>query len=139
MRGLETIDAMQDTTTFLLEELHQPSPEKRLAAAVFGAAIEDLACAEGNTDESRRRYRLVREWLIDPDESWPYAFVSLCLLFDFDPAVVRAALLAAGARRVSVGVRTRSRDTTRAVVRKPARGRRASWWSGARVPRGAKG
>lgn len=125
--GLETIDQMQDIPTFLLQEVRQPTPEKRLAAAVFGVAIEDLM----------RGDRGAREWVSSDDASGPHSFASLCELFDFDVDAVREALLTAKPQVITVGVRTRSRDATRAVVRRVAKGRRPSWWSGDRVPRSA--
>lgn len=139
--GLDALDSAEDPLTYALREVHQPSPERRLAAAVLGEVVEDLRRGPGTALASQVAYRDVREWVRDDDTSWPYSFVPLCEALGLDVARTRDGLLAIRpyGRQVNVGLRAALTNNPRRIseYRVPT-GRRASWWSGERVPRSAR-
>jgi len=64
------------------------SPEKKLAAAVLGAAL--LEVRDHHDDLSyRRRVAEDLDWISADDHEWPFSFVRLCELFDLEPQYVR--------------------------------------------------
>ena len=64
------------------------SPEKKLAAAVLGAAL--LEVRDHHNDLSyRRRVAEDLDWILADDHEWPFSFVRLCELFDLEPQYVR--------------------------------------------------
>ena len=134
--GLDALDSAEDPITFAMREVRQPSPERRLAAAVLGEVVEDLRRGPGTALASQLAYRDAREWVRDDDATWPYAFVPLCEALGLDIERTREGLLAIQhGGTVSVGLRPSMVNTPRrASVRRVPTGRRASWWSGDRVP-----
>lgn len=134
--GLGALDTAEDAFA-QYDDVRQPSPERRLAVAVFGEVVEDLRRGPGGS----AHYDNARSWVLSDDTSWPYAFVPLCRLLDLEPSWLREGLL-----RIAPGHRTpvdlrQSIGTPRgrvALARKQ-KGRRASWWSGDRLPRRAQG
>lgn len=128
-RGLDALDQCEDTETFAVRDVHQPSPERRLAVAVLGEVVEDLRRFPRGSEV----YRNAVAYVMDDDTSWPYAFVPLCEALEIDPVSLREGLLAIGpgARRSAIALRQATGGYARRVV--PARvfkGRRASWRKG---------
>lgn len=138
-RGLDALDGAEDPITFAMRDLHQPSPERRLAAAVLGEVVEDLRRGPGTALASQLAYRDAREWVRDDDETWPYAFVPLCEALGLDVERTREGMLAIQhGGTVSAGLRASAVGTRKRVeVRRVPTGQRASWWRGDRVPRSA--
>lgn len=133
---LDVLDQLEDTLTFGMREIHQPSPERRLAVAVLGEVVEDLRRGPGMTFDSQVTYRDAREYVLSDDTTWPYSFVPLCIALDLEPSRMREGLLAmAPGGREALGLRAAVVGMQRRVVAsRIAKGRRASWWSGDRVP-----
>ena len=65
------------------------SPEKRLAGAVLAAALVGI---RDHCHNPAYRTQVVEdlEWLSLTDNDWPFSFLSICQVFDLDPAWVRA-------------------------------------------------
>lgn len=64
------------------------SPEKRLAAAVFAAALVEIRDHAGER-KYRRKIAEDLEWIGSDDADWPYSFLRLCDLFGLEPKWVR--------------------------------------------------
>jgi hypothetical protein len=75
-------------------------PERRLAAAVFSQAADDLQkfrnarCAAGNS-----LYADARKWITSNDRLWPFSFLNLCEALHLAADVIRAELLGERSRR----------------------------------------
>jgi len=65
------------------------SPEKRLAAAVFAAALVEIRDHAGER-KYRRKIAEDLEWIASEDVEWPYSFRRLCDLFGLDAVWVRS-------------------------------------------------
>lgn len=63
------------------------TPEKRLAAAVLSAALAEVRHPQGR--RGKRQSAVTLQWIASNDTAWPYSFVRLCQLFEFDVAWVR--------------------------------------------------
>jgi hypothetical protein len=69
-------------------------PERRLAAAVFSQAADDLQkfrnarCAAGNS-----LYADARKWITSNDRLWPFSFLNLCDALHLAADLIRAELL----------------------------------------------
>jgi hypothetical protein len=71
-----------------LPSLSQWSPEKKLAAAVLGAAL--LEVRDHHDDVAyRRKVAEDIDWIFADDAHWPFSFVRLCDLFELEPEYVR--------------------------------------------------
>lgn len=71
----------------------QWSGEKRLAFYVLADGLEQYRDNILPTSSERWRiFREIHEWLADEDTTWPWAFRSLCDLFDLDAEWIRAQL-----------------------------------------------
>jgi len=90
--GLTALDYMADEED--LRIVRRPTPEKRLVAAVFAEAIEDLKKGPGADTFAETIYRDTRAWVASDDLSWPYGFVPLCHELDLDVETTREAVLA---------------------------------------------
>jgi hypothetical protein len=69
------------------------TPEKRLAAAVFAAALCEIRDHAG---ERRYRRKITEdlEWIQSEEREWPFSFLRLCDVFALDAAWVRAVVRA---------------------------------------------
>lgn len=63
--------------------------EKRLAAAVFAAALCEIRDHAGER-KYRRRVAEDLEWIHSEEREWPFAFLRLCDLFGLDAVWVRS-------------------------------------------------
>ncbi len=72
-----------------LPSLSQWSPEKKLAAAVFGAALLEVRDHHGDA-AYRRRVTEDLDWIFADEPYWPYSFIRLCDLFGLEPEYVRS-------------------------------------------------
>jgi hypothetical protein len=90
-RDIPVLDHFLASGETLPSQLPSPSdwsPEKKLAAAVLGAAL--LEVRDHHNDLSyRRRVTEDLEWIFADDHEWPFSFVRLCELFDLEPQYVR--------------------------------------------------
>lgn len=133
--GIGVLDKMEDP--FALLDVHQPSPERRLAVAVLGEVVDDLRRGPGTSLGSQLLYRDTREYVRSDETDWPFSFVSLCETLGLEPDRTREGLLAIqpGQAAGAAGLRASAIGTPRRVSASRVRkGRRASWWSGDRVP-----
>lgn len=132
--GLGVLDKMEDPLSLL--EVHQPSPERRLAVAVLGEVVEDLRRGPGASLGSQLLYRDTREYVRSDDTDWPFSFMSLCETLGLEPERTREGLLAIKPGAVgAAGLRASAIGTPqRIVAHRVPKGRRAAWWSGDRVP-----
>jgi hypothetical protein len=69
------------------------TPEQQLAFAVLMAGIEDACGGPGGRRERLRNEAV--EWMQCDSRLEPFAFVSLCELFDLDPGAIRRGVLGA--------------------------------------------
>ena len=72
----------------------RPRPEVRLAGAVLEDAIRVVVARTATHGRARRRreFRETRDWLLDDDRTWPFAFLNVCEMLALDPAAVRESL-----------------------------------------------
>jgi len=92
-RGITELDPLLVVPGQLDRSSRCLRPEARLQLAVLEDAIATLRLCAGI--EQRRERRLLAEvegWLASDDATWPFAFVSICHTFGFDPGYVRRGL-----------------------------------------------
>jgi hypothetical protein len=66
------------------------TPEKKLAAAAFTAALLNIRDHSRSSNRKRRRQALDDlAWVESNDTEWPYSFLRMCEIFDVDPGWVR--------------------------------------------------
>lgn len=66
------------------------TPEKKLAAAAFTAALLNVRDHTHSSNRKHRRDALEdMAWIRSDDTEWPYSFVRMCEVFGLDPAWVR--------------------------------------------------
>ncbi|MDX2167893.1 MAG: hypothetical protein SF182_12540 [Deltaproteobacteria bacterium] len=69
-------------------------PERALALAVLSQAVADVQrYQQSGLAHHRALFDAARDWMYEEDQSWPYSFVNLCLLFNLTPESVRDELL----------------------------------------------
>jgi hypothetical protein len=69
------------------------APERRLMMAVLARALLDLQRDAGPSTRRARRHRAeVEAWFASDDDTWPFAFVTLCHALALDAAAVRSRL-----------------------------------------------
>ncbi len=69
------------------------APEKELMAAVLNDAIACLAKYRFARNRSGRKfYAETKEWFLDTDTDWPFAFENICQVLKLNPVYVRRCL-----------------------------------------------
>lgn len=67
------------------------SPEKELAAAVLTDALVEIRDYCGDP-RHKKQVTEDLQWVFSDDARWPFSFVGICAIFDFDPEYVRGAV-----------------------------------------------
>jgi hypothetical protein len=73
---------------------HAPTtPERRLMVAVLTDAVQTWEKSAGRCERcGRPPLDPVDEWFASDDESWPFAFLSICHELGFEPGYIRSGI-----------------------------------------------
>ena len=71
----------------------QPTPVRRLMAAVLEDAVHELTHPGGGSARTRaRRCEEILAWFAADDDTWPFSFVNVCDALGIAPTRLRAQL-----------------------------------------------
>ena len=77
----------------LLQRSSEPTPERRLMAAVLEDAIRTFCrCADSRGVRRKRLFSGTADWFESPDVRWPFSFANICDALALEPGWVRRLL-----------------------------------------------